>query len=117
MGNDESSVSVHVKITVDPSKTKDFLSALEVIFEKTKLEPLNTFLEVYRDDKTPGVFKLAENWNTTADYMLNVQIKKDYYQAYYAALQPILLKAPEVEMFSRMPDNEWASVRKECYPR
>ncbi|KAK8076004.1 hypothetical protein PG994_003276 [Apiospora phragmitis] len=116
MKDNKSSVSVHVKITVDPSKTEDFLSALKVIYEKTKLEPLNTFLEVYRDDKAPGVFKLVENWNTTADYMMNVQVKKDYYESYYAALQPILMKAPEVEMFNRMPENEWASVRKEFYP-
>ncbi|KAK8091579.1 hypothetical protein PG997_001940 [Apiospora hydei] len=140
MEDSKSSVSVHVKLTVNPSKTEDFLSALKVIFEKTKLEPLNTFLEIYRDEQSPGMFKLVENWNATADYMMNVsiyvsicvlflrgmtgadnnphqvQVKKDYYQAYYAALQPILLKAPEVEIFSRMPDNEWVSVRKECYP-
>ncbi|KAK7937315.1 uncharacterized protein PG986_014183 [Apiospora aurea] len=116
MEDSKSSVSVHVKLTVNPSKMEEFLGALKVIYEKTKLESLNTFLEVYRDDKSPGVFKLVENWNTTADYMMNVQVKKDYYQAYYAALQPILLKAPEVEMFSRMPENEWVSVRKECYP-
>jgi hypothetical protein len=45
-----------------------------------------------------------------------VQIKKDYYKDYHKALETLLLKAPEFEILSRFPENEWVSVRKECYP-
>lgn len=65
-------LSVHVKITVDPSNTEAFLKALKPTFESVIAEPLNTFFEVYQDEKTPGVFKLMENWNATLDYMMNV---------------------------------------------
>lgn len=68
-------VSVHVKITIKPSCTEAFLAALKPTFEATIAEPLNTFLELYRVDKEPGVFHLVENWNATAEYLMNVSIK------------------------------------------
>lgn len=67
-----SSISVHVKITVDPSQIDAFLTALKPTFEAVIAEPLNTFFEVYRDDKNPGVFRLVENWDATVEYMMNV---------------------------------------------
>lgn len=42
-------------------------------FEAVTAEPLNTFFEVYRDDKNPGVFKLVENWDADLEYMMNVR--------------------------------------------
>ena len=68
------SLSVHVKLTIDPNEIEKFLKALRPTFEAVTAEPLNTFFEVYRDDKTPGVFKLVENWNATVDHMVNVSI-------------------------------------------
>lgn len=70
-------LSVHVKLTVDPSKTDEFLEALRPTFEHVTAEPLNTFFEVYRDDKTPGVFKIVENWNADIEYMHNVRAYAD----------------------------------------
>jgi quinol monooxygenase YgiN len=65
-------VSVHVKITIDPSKTDAFLEAFRPTFDGVAAEPLNTFFELYRDERHPGVFKLVENWNATPDYMMQV---------------------------------------------
>jgi hypothetical protein len=72
MADQSPSLSVHVKLTVDPLKTEAFLEALRPTFEKVTAEPLNTFFEVYQDGQTPGVYKLVENWNATLDYMMNV---------------------------------------------
>ncbi|KAJ8120864.1 hypothetical protein O1611_g10254 [Lasiodiplodia mahajangana] len=110
------SISVHVKLAIDPSKTEEFLRALRPTFEEISADPLNTFIEIYRDDKNPGIFKLVENWDVTPEYMLNVQTKKDFYKTYYAAIKSILLGPPEPEIFSRMPDNLWVSVAKDSYP-
>jgi len=109
-------LSVHVKVTVDPSNTEAFLEALEPTFSNVKAEPLNVFCEVYKDGNNPGVFKFVENWNATMDHMMNVQTKKDYYAHYRENVEPLFIKPQEVEVFSRMPNNEWASVRKESYP-
>lgn len=65
-------LSVHVKVTVDPSNTEAFLEALEPTFSNVKAEPLNIFCEIYKDGNDPGVFKFVENWNATMDHMMNV---------------------------------------------
>lgn len=44
------------------------------------------------------------------------QLKKDYYKSYYAAIESMLVKAPEAEILERMPGNEWVSIRKDAYP-
>lgn len=66
------SVSVHVKLTVYPSYAEAFLAALKPTFVAVTSEPLNTFFEIYQLEREPGVFKLVENWNATAEYMMNV---------------------------------------------
>ncbi|KAI1113103.1 hypothetical protein F5Y14DRAFT_418885 [Nemania sp. NC0429] len=73
MAAEKPSISVHVKLTVDPSKTEEFLRALRPTFEEISADPLNTFIEIYRDDKNPGVFRLVENWDVTAEYMMTVR--------------------------------------------
>lgn len=72
MVDTNSGLSVHVKVTVDPSNTEAFLEALEPTFSNVKAEPLNVFCEVYKDGNNPGVFKFVENWNATMDHMMNV---------------------------------------------
>ena len=72
MAYNDPSLAVHVKITVDPKNSETFLKALKPTFEKVIEEPLNTFFEVYRDPRNPGVFKLVEHWNATPEYMKNV---------------------------------------------
>jgi quinol monooxygenase YgiN len=69
-----SSVSVHVKLTINPSHAEAFLTALKPTVEAVIAEPLNTFFEVYKLDKEPGVFKLVENWDATPEYMVNVRL-------------------------------------------
>ncbi|OIW25634.1 hypothetical protein CONLIGDRAFT_684181 [Coniochaeta ligniaria NRRL 30616] len=115
MAGPSSSVSVNVKITINPSYTEAFLAALKTTMDAIVAEPLNTFFEVYQHPTEPGVFKLAENWDATAEYLNDVQLKKEYYKPYYATITPMLIKAPEVELFDRMGGG-WVSVRKDSYP-
>ncbi|RYP37145.1 hypothetical protein DL768_010898 [Monosporascus sp. mg162] len=116
MAETSPSLSVHVKVTVDPSNSEAFLKALEPTYKNVIAEPLNIFAEVYKDENNPGVFKFVENWNATLDHMMNVQQHKPYYKHYHEVVEPMFIKPQEVEIFSRIPGNEWASVRKEFYP-
>lgn len=65
-------ISVHVTITIDPKDKDAFLAALKPTFEAVKAEPLNLFFEISYDEKNPGVFKLIESWNCTAEYIMSV---------------------------------------------
>lgn len=67
-----SRISVHITITIDPVHTEAFLTALKPSFEHVTAEPLNTFFEVYKDEKQPGVFKIVENWDASVEYMMGV---------------------------------------------
>lgn len=53
--------------------------------------------------------------NTCTESAGNRSRRKNY--AHYSEnVEPLFIKPQEVEVFSRMPNNEWASVRKESYP-
>ncbi|KAH7014675.1 hypothetical protein B0J12DRAFT_746956 [Macrophomina phaseolina] len=110
------SLSVHVKITVDPSDIDAFLKALQPTYDAVIAEPLNTFFEVYQDARTPGIFKLVENWDASVEYMRTVQEKKEYYKAYFETTRPMYKKPLELEIYTRMPGNKWVSVKKDAYP-
>ncbi|GAM33818.1 hypothetical protein TCE0_013r00994 [Talaromyces pinophilus] len=108
-------ISVHVTITIDPKDKDAFLTALKPTFDAVKAEPLNLFFEISYDEKNPGVFKLIESWNCTSEYIMSTQLQKDYYKPYRAAVEPLLLKPFEVQIFNRL-GSEWASVNASAYP-
>ncbi|KAF3020294.1 hypothetical protein E8E14_013400 [Neopestalotiopsis sp. 37M] len=93
----------------------EFLTHLKPTFDAVAADPLNTFFEVYQDPRTPGVFKLVENWNASVEYMMTVQTKKEFYKTYNEAIEPMVLKPHAVEVYSRMPNNQWVSVNKDAY--
>lgn len=122
------SISVHITITIDPSNNAAFLEALKPTFEAATKEPLNTYMEVFQDANTPGVFRIVENWNASIDYMMNVrsllsiwwihettrlirmrgqvQRNKDYYKPYFAAIEPMYLKPLEATVYNRFPGKQ-----------
>ncbi|KAL1868132.1 hypothetical protein Daus18300_006114 [Diaporthe australafricana] len=107
------SISVHVTITIDPSNNEAFLEALKPSFEAVKKEPLNASIEVFQDAMKPGAFRIVENWNASIEYMHDVQRKKDYYEPYFAATEPMYLKPLEVSVYNRFQGREW-KINKEA---
>lgn len=41
---------------------------------------------------------------------------KEYYKPYFEATQPMYTKPMELEIFNRMPGNEWKKISKDAYP-
>lgn len=128
------SISVHITITIDPSNNEAFLEALKPTFEAATKEPLNTSMEVFQDAKTPGVFRIVENWNASIDHMMNVrslpstlqshekpklihadeqvQRNKDYYKPYFAVTEPMYLKPLEATVYKRFPGKQWKCIKE-----
>jgi hypothetical protein len=46
---------------------------------------------------------------------IQVQTKKEFYKTYNEAIEPMVLKPHAVEVYSRMPNNQWVSVNKDAY--
>ncbi|TGJ87860.1 hypothetical protein E0Z10_g954 [Xylaria hypoxylon] len=116
MASNSTSISVHIKITIDPKHTEDFLEAFGPVSQKVLAEPLNTYFELFRDDHHPGVLKLVENWNATQDYMMKAQLEKEYYKEFHEVIKPMLLKPFEVEMYSSIPGMKFVNVKEGFYP-
>lgn len=72
MADKSASISLHVKLFIDPSKTDEFLQALKPTYDAVTAEPANTFFELYQDANIPGVFKIVENWDLSLDDLINV---------------------------------------------
>jgi quinol monooxygenase YgiN len=61
--------SMHVTITVDPSKAYAFLEAFKSVRAVLAETPENLATYMYRNPKVPGEFKLVENWNADPGFI------------------------------------------------
>lgn len=64
--------SIHVTITVDPSKASAFLEAFKSVRTLLVATPENLATYMYRNPKVPGEFKLVENWNADQAWVMAV---------------------------------------------
>ncbi|KAL1612776.1 hypothetical protein SLS60_001005 [Paraconiothyrium brasiliense] len=104
-------ISLHVTFHIDPSKISAFFTALKPAYDAVTAEPECVFFEVYQSPDTPGKIKFVENWNASVEWLMNVQIPKEYYKEYQETTKPMWVKPIEWEIFERMPGNEWVAVK------
>uniref|UniRef100_A0A0W0G5S2 ABM domain-containing protein n=1 Tax=Moniliophthora roreri TaxID=221103 RepID=A0A0W0G5S2_MONRR len=117
---------LHVHYTVDPSNVDEFFKHLRAALKHVTAEEKCTFFEttVKRDT---GEIRLTEGWAADLDYLMNAQIKKDYYKPYFEAIEPLLTKPRKLlslavpdhltnsipcvfELFERLPP-EWTTIK------
>ncbi|KAJ4292673.1 hypothetical protein N0V90_009336 [Kalmusia sp. IMI 367209] len=103
-------LSLHVTFHIDPAKVPAFLEALKPAYDVVTAEPECIFFEVFQMPDKPGVFKFVEDWNASMEWLVN--LKKEYYKPYLEATEPLYLKPREFEIFERMPENQWVSVKE-----
>ena len=72
MASEQPSLSLHVKIFIDPSNIEEFFKAWDPVYAAVCAEPELTFFEVYHNPEKPGELKWVENWNATVDWLLSV---------------------------------------------
>ncbi|KAF1993400.1 hypothetical protein P154DRAFT_527776 [Amniculicola lignicola CBS 123094] len=108
------SISLHVKVTVAPENREIFLAEFKKVYDLVVLEPECTFFELYENKDEPGAFKWVENWNATREWLMSVQIPKDYYKPYFAATEPLFIKPRDFEVWDRLEEKDsWMYVAKE----
>ncbi|KAH7080183.1 hypothetical protein BKA63DRAFT_562889 [Paraphoma chrysanthemicola] len=106
-----SSFSAHVHITVAPADVPAFLEALKPVYEAVIAEPENVFFQVYQHPQQPGAFRFVENWDMSVEDFIKIQINKEYYKPYVAITEPMWIKPRTIEIWERMPGNEWISIK------
>ena len=69
-------LSLHMKITIDPSNLTEFFTLFKPVYEAVIAEPECIFFEVFQNPATPGELKWIEHWKQSTDWLQNVCIAK-----------------------------------------
>jgi quinol monooxygenase YgiN len=85
-------VAVVVSLDVKPGREDDFLRLLNSVLDRMRHEPTFINAVLHRDRDDPGRFMVYETW-ADFDDLVDVQIHRDYRQAFVEAL-PNLLREP-----------------------
>ncbi|KAL5337369.1 hypothetical protein BJX70DRAFT_245006 [Aspergillus crustosus] len=96
------SLSLHVNISIAPENLPRFFEALKPAFEKVTAEPECTFFEIYQDPQNPGELSWVENWSASVEWLVEVQLKREYYKPYLEITEPMFLRPREFKLLSRV---------------
>lgn len=69
-----SQISLHVKVTIDPSNVDQFLEHCKPVVGAVTAEPECTYFEIFQDPTNPGSLKYIENWSASIDWLQNVSV-------------------------------------------
>ncbi|CAM1501504.1 Fc.00g034880.m01.CDS01 [Cosmosporella sp. VM-42] len=95
-------ISLHVTIHINPDNVPKFLEYFKPAYDAVVAEPECTFFEVYQSPEDPGTLHWVEDWTQTVDWLLNVQLVKEYYREYLAATEPMFIKPREFKIYNRL---------------
>ena len=87
-----SPVTVVLVLRVRPGREEEFLTLLLPVLDAMRHEPTFINAVLHRDPEDPLRFMLYETWGDLTD-LVEVQMRRSYREAYWAAL-PGLLSAP-----------------------
>ncbi|KAF9041982.1 hypothetical protein BDZ89DRAFT_1128671 [Hymenopellis radicata] len=94
-----------IVITIPSSKLDEFLEAFRPAYDGVIAEKENTLFELsIREDKEAGevVIHLVEAWTCTLEWFMGVQVKKEYYKAYFAITEPMFTKERQANVWKRV---------------
>ena len=92
-------LSLEVTVHLEPSSVPEFLALLRPAYESVIAEPECTFFEVFVDPASPGVVHWVEGWSKDANWLMGVQMRKDYYKPYLAATEKMFVKDRKLDFF------------------
>ncbi|KAL4786805.1 glycoside hydrolase superfamily [Aspergillus varians] len=106
------SISLHITLFIAEENVEKFFEAFRPVYEKVIAEPECTFFELYQSQSDPGEISLVENWSASVEWLMGVQIKKDYYLPFFEATEPMFVKPREAKVVNRV-GAPYVTVKKE----
>ncbi|KAK5652676.1 hypothetical protein OQA88_10270 [Cercophora sp. LCS_1] len=100
-GASPSGVSLHATVQIAPENVTSFLEWGKQIVAVVTAEPLCHFFELYQSIEDPGVISWVENWDATVEWLVHVQLPKEYYKEYLEATEPMYIKPREMRIINR----------------
>ncbi|KAK4186127.1 hypothetical protein QBC35DRAFT_502123 [Podospora australis] len=89
-------VSLHATIQIAPQNVTRFIEYAKDIVATVIQEPLCHFFELYLSAEEPGVISWVENWDATLEWLVDVQLPKEYYKEYLEATEPMYIGPREM---------------------
>ncbi|KAL1839911.1 hypothetical protein VTJ49DRAFT_999 [Mycothermus thermophilus] len=90
--------TLFLTLHIAPEKLDEFFELFRPLVEKVVAEPECRSFHVYKDPENPGTITIVEHWNATVEWLMNVQIKKEYYKENFEKTEPMFVKPREVRI-------------------
>ena len=97
----DTNVAFTVTLHVKPGREAEFLDLLAPVLDAMRHEPSFINAVLHRSPDDPTLFMIYETW-TDRDELVQVQIPRDYRQAYIAALPDLLRQERGVTVWHPM---------------
>ena len=96
---------LHVKVHIPVSQHADFFSYFTPALDKVLAEPECRFFFVQKQhpgspNYDPDVINWVEGWTEDTEWLMNVQMKKDYYEPYRSETAKLFSKPLEFELWT-----------------
>ncbi|KAL3451403.1 hypothetical protein BJX65DRAFT_219725 [Aspergillus insuetus] len=105
-------LSLHVTVFIAEENVPKFFEAFLPAYEKVTAEPECTFFEVYQSLENPGELSWVENWSQSMEWLMQVQLKKEYYAPYIAVTEPMFVKPRVIKVVKRV-GTPYTTVKEE----
>ncbi|OJJ07253.1 hypothetical protein ASPVEDRAFT_46604 [Aspergillus versicolor CBS 583.65] len=105
-------ISFHATVFIAEEDVDKFFEACRPVFDKIIAEPECTFFEIYQSPENSGEISWVENWSASVEWLMEVQVKKDYYIPYFQATEPMYVKPRVMKLVNRVGP-PYTMVKKE----
>ncbi|KAL2267794.1 hypothetical protein VTJ83DRAFT_5071 [Remersonia thermophila] len=91
-------ITLFLTLHILPEKLDEFMELFEPLVKQVVAEPECRSFHVYKDPQSPGTLAIVEHWNATPEWLMTVQVKKEYYRENFAKTEPMFAKPREIRM-------------------
>lgn len=90
---------LEITIVVAPENIDKFFDIFRPLYASVIAEPECTFIEVVKDPASPGTIHWVESWTKGKEWLMGVQMKKEYMQPFFEAVKLLALKERRFFLF------------------
>ncbi|KIV89211.1 hypothetical protein PV10_08798 [Exophiala mesophila] len=95
-----SGIVLSVKVWIPVEKHEDFFHLMRPVYDAVVAEPECRFFVITKNPQEPEAISWFEGWSKDTDWLMNVQLQKEYYQPYLATTESWFVKPRWFEILS-----------------
>lgn len=87
-----SGIVLSVKVWIPVEKQDEFFKLMRPVYDAVLAEPECRFFVITQNPQEPEAISWVEGWSKGAEWLLDVQLKRPYYQPYLSTTESWFLK-------------------------